>query len=58
MKCMGTFKSQVIKLLEVVLRVEKGDKFSVQNVNSGQGICSRVASVGNCEKQDKGYSMM
>ena len=38
-------------LLKVVLHVGKGAQFGVHKVNDGQDICSRITSVGNCEKQ-------
>ena len=43
----------VRKLVEVVLHVRKGAKFGVQEVNSGQNICSRDASVGNEKNFEK-----
>ena len=41
------------QVLEVVLHVGKVAKFGAHKVNSGQDICSRVASVGNWKNFEK-----
>ena len=46
-EAIGDFPVPVNKLVEVVLHVGKGAKFGVEEVNGGQNICSRDASVGN-----------
>ena len=38
---------------QVVLHVGKGAKFGVEEVNTGQNICNRVASVGNGKNIEK-----
>ena len=43
----GDFRVPVNILVEIVLHVEKGAQFGIEEVNGGQKICSRDASVGN-----------
>ena len=47
------FRVPVSKLEEVVLHVRKGAKFGIEEVNSGQNICSRDASVENGKNFEK-----
>ena len=53
-EAIGDFQVPMSKLEEVVLHVKKGAKFKIEEVNGGQNIRSRDASVGcgkNFEKQ-------